>query len=287
MKVKEIGNLTKGPVYNQKGDTKQPPVTLPKGCKLLAETDKYVLAERVFHVNERERTEYITWRKQYDGSVALGHYFANNLQAAKEDFARRSELVEESRLFSPDEMAVVYKALMEYDRSDTIDYNDKKLLQHIESIRDKLNVVPDVDKYAKVEALIIEPEKQTEKSDPKASKKMPIAMKTFDLTWTRESYNGTFCALIIKAEDEATARAYFAEYKPDAKIVGISEGCDMKPGKPVLTVPEGWELKQAEKQSPEVESKMSIAERKKTFTAQSKAQSTDQSPGKEIVEKTR
>jgi len=53
-------------------------------------------------------------------------------------------------------------------------------------------------------------------------------MKTFDLTWTRESYNGTFCALIIKAEDETTARAYFSEYKPDAKIVGISEECDIK-----------------------------------------------------------
>ncbi len=150
---------TKADTIIKNNDTKQPPVTLPKGCKLLAETDKFVLAERTFHVNERERTEYITWRKQYDGSVALGRYFANNLQAAKENFARRSELVDEARLFSPDEMAVIYKALMEYDRSDTIDYNDKKLLQHIESIKDKLNVVPDVDRYAKVEALFIEPEK--------------------------------------------------------------------------------------------------------------------------------
>ncbi len=150
---------TEAAIKNDNGSIKQPPVTLPKGCKLLAETDKYVLAERVFHVNERERTEYITWHKQYDGSVALGRYFANNLQAAKEDFARRSELVDEARLFSPDEMAVIYKALMEYDRSDTIDYNDKTLLQHIESIRDKLNAVPDVDKYAKVSVLIIEPQK--------------------------------------------------------------------------------------------------------------------------------
>lgn len=150
---------TKADTIKKNNDTKQPPVTLPKGCKLLAETDKYVLAERTFHVNKRERTEYITWQKQFDGSVALGRYFADNLQAAKENFALRSELVDEARLFSLDEMAVVYKALMEYDRSDTIDYSDKKLLQHIESIRDKLNAVPDVDRYAKVEVLIIEPQK--------------------------------------------------------------------------------------------------------------------------------
>lgn len=71
-------------------------------------------------------------------------------------------------------------------------------------------------------------------------------MKTYNLTWTRDSYNGTCCALIIKASDEATAKAYFTEHKPDAEIVGISEGCDMKPGKPVLEVPEGWEPKKAD-----------------------------------------
>lgn len=112
-------------------------------------------------------------------------------------------------------------------------------------------------------------------------------MKTYDLTWTRESYNGTFCALVIKAEDEATARAYFAEYKPDAEIVGISEGCDMKPGKPVLTVPKSWVPKQPEKQYPEAEPKMSIAERKKAFTAQAKTQSKEQSMKKDAVKDTR
>ncbi len=150
---------TDAAIKNDNASIKQLHVILPKGCKLLAETDKYVLAERTFQVNERNCTEYITWRKQYDGGVALGRYFANNLQAAKEDFARRPELVDEARLFSPDEMAVIYKALMEYDRSDTIDNNDKKLIQHIDSIRDKLKAVADVDKFAKVDVLIIEPRK--------------------------------------------------------------------------------------------------------------------------------
>ena len=154
-----MGTKTDAAIKNDNGSIKQPPVILPKGCKLLAETDKYVLAEHTFQVNELDCTEYVTWRKQYDGSVALGRYFVDNLQTAKEDFARRSELVDEARLFSPDEMAVIYKALMEYNRSDTIDYNDKKLIQHIESIRDKLKTVPDVDKFAKVGMLIIEPQK--------------------------------------------------------------------------------------------------------------------------------
>ena len=65
-------------------------------------------------------------------------------------------------------------------------------------------------------------------------------MKSYNLTWTRDDYNGTCCALIIKAEDEATARAYYMEQKPDTRIVGISEGCDMKPGKPILIVSSDW-----------------------------------------------
>lgn len=140
-------------------DTNQPPVKLPKGCKLLAEAGSFVLAEQSVNVNGHSSKHYITWRKQYDGSVGLGHYWNEDLQAAKEDFVRRSDLVDEALLFSYDEMAVVYKALMEYDRSGTIDYNNKELLKHIENIRDKLSEIPDVDKYARIQVLILEPQK--------------------------------------------------------------------------------------------------------------------------------
>jgi hypothetical protein len=78
-------------------------------------------------------------------------------------------------------------------------------------------------------------------------------MKTFNLTWTKDSYNGTCYALIIKAEDEATARAYYMEQKPDTRIIGISEGCDMKPGNPIMTVPEGWEPKPTEEEPAEID----------------------------------
>lgn len=140
-------------------DIKQPPVSLPDGCTLLAEACNYVLAERTLCTGKQSYPQYITWRKQYDGSVGLGHYFKEDLQAAKEDFARRSELVNEARLLTLDEMAVVYKALMEYDRSDTIDYDNKELLHHIDNLRSKLEHVPDADTYAKVDVLIVEPEK--------------------------------------------------------------------------------------------------------------------------------
>jgi single-strand DNA-binding protein len=44
---------------------------------------------------------------------------------------------------------------------------------------------------------------------------------------------------------------------------------------------------QSEMQEPEAEQKMSIAERKETFTAQAKAQGNDQIPGKEAIKETR
>ncbi len=51
--------------------------------------------------------------------------------------------------------------------------------------------------------------------------------------------------ILVEAETEFDAREYFKEYKPDASIYGVDEatGDDMRPGKPVLTVPEGWEPK--------------------------------------------
>lgn len=52
-----------------------------------------------------------------------------------------------------------YKRLYESISKDTIDYDNKELLQHIESVRYKLQAVPDVDKYAKIRVLIVEPEK--------------------------------------------------------------------------------------------------------------------------------
>ena len=127
-------------------------IKLPERCKLLSDYDDYVLAERTLNVGERAQTEYITWHKGLRGGVDLGHYFGDNLQAAKEDFAKRSGLVNEAKLFNSDELAVLYRGLMEYGKSKTIDYEDKKLCEHFENVRDKLERIPgvDIEKYSRL-----------------------------------------------------------------------------------------------------------------------------------------
>lgn len=60
----------------------------------------------------------------------------------------------------------------------------------------------------------------------------------FEISFER---NGVYQANIYEAPNEATARAYFEERKPDAAIIGIGEHRGtIKPGMPVVVVPDGW-----------------------------------------------
>ena len=85
-------------------------IKLPDNCKLLCDFNGYVLAQRDYKVGDNQRSEYITWQKGQNSGVVLGHYY-NDLQTAKEDFTKRSELVPENKMFNEDELAVLYKAL--------------------------------------------------------------------------------------------------------------------------------------------------------------------------------
>lgn len=121
-----------------------------------------MLAKREFVALEKQMTECITWNICYDGSVSLGHYFGDDLLAAQEDFAKRSGLVNEGKLFNSDELAILYRGLAEYEKSETVDFDDKELCEHFENVRDKLEGIPNVDieKYSTINVLIIEPNKQ-------------------------------------------------------------------------------------------------------------------------------
>lgn len=52
--------------------------------------------------------------------------------------------------------------------------------------------------------------------------------------------DGVYQAIIVEAPSAEVAEHYFMSQMPDAKICGIHEACfdDMKPGKPVMVVPE-------------------------------------------------
>lgn len=49
--------------------------------------------------------------------------------------------------------------------------------------------------------------------------------------------NGVYQAIGVNAQTAEQAAAYFAQYKPAARFIGISEGMENKPGFPVITVP--------------------------------------------------
>lgn len=49
--------------------------------------------------------------------------------------------------------------------------------------------------------------------------------------------NGVFQAIGVNAQTAEQAAAYFAQYKPTARYIGICEGMENKPGFPVITVP--------------------------------------------------
>lgn len=49
--------------------------------------------------------------------------------------------------------------------------------------------------------------------------------------------NGVYQAIGVNAQTAEQAAAYFAQYKPTARYIGIHEGMENKPGFPVITVP--------------------------------------------------
>lgn len=112
--------------------------------RLLAEFNHIVLAG-----HEREGSygvEFITWERIRDGTALWqGHYYDNNFTAAKQDFATRSGLIPSSLLFTPEQLAEVYRSIHEtLDSSYTITAErEKRLRSTAEQIED---AVPDLEK---------------------------------------------------------------------------------------------------------------------------------------------
>ena len=100
--VKEHGNaMEKAPDFKVPG--------LSQSYKLLVEYDNVVLAGRELNSGG---FEFVTWRQNYNG-VEHGNYFGNNYSGAKEDFATRSGLVNEKKLFSDEEYVEMYRCVMD------------------------------------------------------------------------------------------------------------------------------------------------------------------------------
>lgn len=146
---------------NEIKDTVNNSLKLPDNCNLLCDFNGYVLAQHDYKVGDKQRSEYITWQKGQNDGVVLGHYY-NDVQSAKEDFAKRSELVPENKMFNKDELAVLYKALSVYENGEYVDFDNKELCKHIENVRDKLDSIEDIDieKYIRITVIVVEQNKE-------------------------------------------------------------------------------------------------------------------------------
>ena len=98
--------------------------------KVLADFGDAVLAGQL----GKEGARFVTWEWDFDRQgVHVGHYFMENYEAAKKDFAVRAGLVESQRLFSDEQLAVIRDAC-EFALEDdaTLSYAEEKQLQSVQ-----------------------------------------------------------------------------------------------------------------------------------------------------------
>ena len=98
--------------------------------KVLADFGDAVLAGQL----GKKGARFVTWEWDFDRQgVHSGHYFMENYEAAKQDFAVRAGLVERQRLFSDEQIAVIKNAC-EFALEDdaTLSYAEEKQLQSVQ-----------------------------------------------------------------------------------------------------------------------------------------------------------
>ena len=105
-------------------------VGLEDTYKVLADFGDAVLAGQL----SKKGAKFVTWEWDFDRqSVHAGHYFMENYEAAKLDFAARAGLINEQRLFSDEQLAVIKNAC-EFALEDdaTLSYAEEKQLQSVQ-----------------------------------------------------------------------------------------------------------------------------------------------------------
>ena len=108
-------------------------VGLEDSYKVLADFGDAVLAGRYCKTGAK----FVTWEWDFDRQgVHAGHYFMENYEAAKLDFAVRAGLINEQRLFSDEQLAVIRNACVFALEDDaTLSYDEDKQLQSVQEDR--------------------------------------------------------------------------------------------------------------------------------------------------------
>ena len=111
-------------------------VGLEDTYKVLADFGDAVLAGQL----GKKGAKFVTWEWDFDRKgVHAGHYFMENYEAAKLDFAARAGLINEQRLFSDEQLAVIRDAC-EFALEDdaTLSYAEEKQLQSVQEQIERL-----------------------------------------------------------------------------------------------------------------------------------------------------
>ena len=98
--------------------------------KVLADFGDAVLAGR----SCKTGAKFVTWLWDFDRQgVHVGHYFMENYEAAKKDFAVRAGFVESQRLFSDEQLAVIKNACeFALEADATLSYAEEKQLHSVQ-----------------------------------------------------------------------------------------------------------------------------------------------------------
>ena len=90
--------------------------------------------------------QFVTWDWDYDRiGVVHGHYFMENYDGAKQDFATRSGLIQKEQLFSPEQLTEIFRCCADSVDEDFFELTDTQE-EMIRGIQQQIRVcVPDLD----------------------------------------------------------------------------------------------------------------------------------------------
>lgn len=98
--------------------------------RLISEFGKYLLAAKR---SEDKEIRFTTWQYTYDRTgVTLGHYYETNFDGTRKDFITRSGLIDPKKLFTEEELLVLYEACIFRDLNDAeLDFDSGGKLQAV------------------------------------------------------------------------------------------------------------------------------------------------------------
>lgn len=101
--------------------------------------------------------QFVTWNWDYDrAGVSHGHYFMENYDGAKQDFATRSGLIQKEQLFSPEQLTEIYRCCADSMDSDFFELTEAQE-DLICSIQQQIEIcVPDLDERVRKQEKALE-----------------------------------------------------------------------------------------------------------------------------------